>query len=229
MIKLRLLPTFITLICVPVLLGLGAWQVQRLHWKRELIATIGERVQQAPVDVSFLDGMYDADYRPAKAEGVFQNDKEIFIIATSLTTGEGGYHVVTPLLLDSGAYLFVDRGWIPFERKDKQFSLPQGRVEIDGILRVPSKPSWLQPKNDPDEGNWYNIDLPAMAATDQLGQFLPFVLDAGSSDQDDQYPIGGQTRLTLPNDHFSYAVTWFSLAIVVVIIYFLSCRIKPED
>jgi surfeit locus 1 family protein len=224
----RFWPTLITALFLPVLIGLGGWQVHRLHWKRELIATISERVHQAPVGIP-LAGQ-DADYRPAKASGVFRHDLELFVFSTSLASGQGGYRVLTPLQLADGRFLLVDRGWIPFDRKRTDgFSHPEGAVEVRGILRIPPAPNWIQPKNNPAKGEWYNADLAAMAAADKLTGFLPYVLEADATANPGGYPVGGQTRLTLPNDHFSYAVTWYSLAAILVIIYGLSCARKNSE
>jgi surfeit locus 1 family protein len=218
----RLWPTLLTLLMLPILLWLGTWQVHRLHWKRELMATISERVHDAPLEVPYV-GLSTADYRPATANGVFHHDVSQFVFSTDLVTGKGGYHVLTPLQLSDGQYLLVDRGWVPYEQKqEKSFFRPEGTTKAHGILRLPTNPSWMMPHNDPSSGNWYSIDLTAMAAADKLPSFLPYVLEADGSANPGGLPVGGQTRLTLPNDHFSYAVTWYGFAIILLIIYGLS-------
>jgi surfeit locus 1 family protein len=149
-----------------------------------------------------------------------------------MTTGKGGYHVLTPLRLEDGSYLLVDRGWIPYERKqqDKGFFRPEGNVDAHGILRVPTSASWMMPRNDPAGGDWYSLDLKAMAEADKLPAFLPYVLEADTTANEGGYPVGGQTRLNLPNDHFSYAVTWYGFAVILLIIYGLSSyRKNTED
>ena len=226
----RLLPTLLTFFMLPVLLWLGTWQVERLHWKEALIATISERVHDAPLEVPYV-ATEQADYRPAIAYGEFKHDLQLFVMSSDLATGKGGYHVLTPLQLTRGQYLLVDRGWIPFEHKNQQdgFNKPVGTVEIHGILRVPTKPSWVMPNNDPIKGNWYSIDLPSMAAADKLGDFLPYILEADDTANVGGFPIGGQTRLTLPNDHFSYALTWYSFAIILLIIYWVSSYRKNSE
>lgn len=208
---------------LPVLLGLGTWQVQRLHWKQALLATINERVHDTPVGLPLANDI-DADFRPAKASGVFRHDLQIFVFATNRATGQGGYHVVTPLQLAGGAFLLVDRGWIPYERQKKVdgFSRPSGTVEIQGLLRLSGKPGLFSPANNPAKGEWYGVDVPAIAAADQLDGVLPYVLEADEMPNEGGFPIGGQTQLTLPNDHFSYAVTWYSFAAILLIIYGLS-------
>lgn len=216
---------------LPVLLWLGTWQVHRLHWKRELLATISERAHDAPMDVPLPAGL-DADYRPAKVVGTFRHDLQFFVLATDLTTGKGGYHVLTPLQLAGGQYLIVDRGWIPYESRQREdsFPKPMGKIDLRGILTVPRMAGLFMPKNDPVKSEWYSVDLAAMASVDRLDGFLPYVLEVSRAESAQTLPIGGQTRLTLPNDHFSYAVTWYSFAVILLIIYFLSSyRRKNED
>lgn len=225
----RLWPTLITLLCLPILLGLGTWQVHRLQWKQALLKTIDERMHDAPLEVPYV-GLEGADYRPASAKGVYKNDGGLFLFATDISTGKGGYHVLAPLQVAGGQYLLVDRGWIPYDRKNGGFAKPLGEQDVRGILRVPSAPGWLMPRNDPVKGNWYSVDLTAMAGMAKVGVFLPYILEAGDVVNEGGYPIGGQTRMNLPNDHFSYAVTWYSFAAILLIIYGVSSfRRTSED
>ena len=221
----RLMPTLLTLVMLPILLWLGTWQVERLYWKRALMATISERVHDAPLNIP-LAADIDADYRPAKATGTFRHDLSLFVFGSDITSGKGGYHVFTPLQLVDGQYLLVDRGWIAYDQKPNEFEQPAGSVEVHGILRTPHAPSWIQPHNNPAKGEWYNADLVAMAEADKLPAFLPYVLEAEG--QKEKVPIGSQTRLTLPNDHFSYAVTWYSFALILLVIYGLSSLRKSS-
>jgi surfeit locus 1 family protein len=227
----RLGPTLVTVVCLTILLGLGTWQVQRLHWKETLQEAIDRRAHDAPVDIAAVVAAADADYRAVKASGVFLYDHEFFLFATALKSGEGGYHVLTPLQLADARFFLVDRGWIPYAKKQAEggFSRPSGIVEVRGILRMPAPRGWFQPHNDPAKGDWYSVDLAKMAETAKLGPLLPYVLDADASANEGGYPVGGQTILALRNDHFGYALTWYGLAIVLLVIYGLSSfRKTPE-
>jgi len=218
----RLWPTLITFCMLAVLLGLGTWQVQRLHWKQALLATIDDRINDDPVDAETVNPA-EADYRPAKASGLFQHDREFYLTAIS-STGEGGYHVLTPLQLDDGKYLLVDRGWIPYDRKAPETRRDGqlfGPVRVGGILRIP-RHYWTQPANDAAGNVWYGIDLPVMAKLAGVPEFMPFVLEADTKPNPGGYPIGGQTRVTLPNNHLSYALTWYGLALALLVIYGVS-------
>ena len=90
-----------------------------------------------------------------------------------------------------------------------------GTVSLDGVTRVPPPPGRFTPDNMP--GQWYWIDIPAMAAAAGVA-LLPFVVEAGSVENPGGLPIGGQTRVDIPNAHLGYAFTWFSLAAILVVI-----------
>lgn len=220
----------LTLLMLPVLLGLGSWQVQRLHWKEQLLATIDKRIHDAPLEIPHVSAA-SADYRPARAFGTFEHDKAFYIFASDRVTGNGGYHVLTPLHLTSGEYLLVDRGWIPYEAKDnpKDYVKPEGPQDIGGIMRMPQKPGLMQPVNIPEKGYWYSIDLPAMAAADGIDKFLPYILEIGTDQGQVGYPIGGQTRLMLPNNHLEYALTWFGFAAILLAVYVISSWQRNDE
>jgi len=211
-----------------LLVGLGEWQVQRLHWKQNILTTIDRQIHQAPVDLFSLLDRDDNNYRPVLTSGRFLNDKTFYLLAIS-QAGVGGYDVLTPLLTTEGHYLLVNRGWIPYANKSSaDYLRPLSTVNIEGILRRPEH-SWLQSKNDPSHNVWYWIDFPAMAQAADLPDFLPYVLDIEASPAEGSYPIGGQTRVTLPNNHFVYAITWFGLAFALLVIYFLSSFPKDAE
>jgi surfeit locus 1 family protein len=161
-------------------------------------------------------------------EGVFLHDKEIFLGATS-EAGRQGYQVMTPLLEVGGRTVFINRGFIPAELKDsnkRDVGQIAGTVRIQGLLRLPpaERPAWFLPDNRPDLNYWFWVDLPAMSAADGLDRVAPFYIDADATPNPGGWPKGGVTRLVLPNDHLQYAITWFSLAVALIVIYVLFHR-----
>jgi surfeit locus 1 family protein len=226
--KLRFRPTlWPTLIAVPafiVLIGLCVWQVQRMYWKEGLIAARESRVAAEPVDLPAAD--VDAgsmEYRRVRLEGTFLHDKELYLGARSMN-GNPGYHILTPFALTEGGSVLIDRGWVPVERK-----VPASRAEgqlggnqvVEGIVRVPHGKAWMQPDNEPAKNMWYFVDLPAMAAAMAADFRTDLYVDAGPAENPGQYPVGGQTRIELPNDHLQYAITWGLLAVALALIYVL--------
>ena len=226
-------PTIIAVPIVLLCLGLGCWQIQRLFWKEGLIAARAAGVAAppaaAPQDEAAARGM---EFHRVIDEGVLLNDKEIFVGATS-DGGVNGYQILTPLREPGGRIVFINRGFIPAELRDRTKRMtgePTGPVRIAGLLRLPpaSRPNWFLPDNRPDLNYWFWVDLPAMAAADKLDRVAPFYIDADATPNPGGWPQGGVTRLALPNNHLQYAITWFSLAVAMVVIYVLFHRRNVE-
>jgi surfeit locus 1 family protein len=229
MFRPRLIPTLFTVPGVLILLALGIWQVQRLHWKEGLIAQRDAAVAAAPTaPPQTLAGARSLEFHHVVAEGVFDNDKELLLAASS-DNGESGYQIITPLKMADGRTTFVNRGFVPLELKDRAKRAAgelTGPQRVTGLLRVPpeSKPSFFLPDNRPDMNLWFWVDLPAMARQDGITDPVPFYVDADKTPNPGGWPKGGVTRLDLPNDHLQYAITWFSLAIALIVIYVIYHR-----
>lgn len=222
-------PTVFSLPMLLICLALGAWQVERLFWKQDLIAQRQAAVAAVPAAVpKRLAEARDMEFRHVSDEGVFLNDKEIFLGSTSEAGGQG-YQVLTPLMESGGRVVFVNRGYIPAELKDparRAAGQITGPVRVQGLLRLPpvGRPNWFLPDNRPDLNYWFWVDLSAMSAADKLNEVAPFYIDAAATPNPGGWPKGGVTRLTLPNNHLQYAITWFSLAVALLVIYVLYHR-----
>lgn len=208
-----------------ILLSLGTWQVQRLHWKEALLADIAERTTASPSPISAIEVIAenggDVDYRTMTASGRFLHDKERHFFATF--RGRSGFYVYTPLELDDGRLLFVNRGFVPYDNKAPETRMAgqvPGEVSVTGLsrARLDAKPSMLVPDNEPAKNIFYWKDLTAMAATVELpaDRVLPFFLDADATPVAGGMPEGGVTQIDLPNSHLAYAVTWYGLAAALV-------------
>ena len=225
----RLWPTVFALPAVLLLLGLGIWQVQRLHWKEGLIAERRAATSAAPVPLPRGSAVTpDMEFRHVFARGVFLNDKEILVYA-SPRIGKAGFDVLTPLVETDGRIVFVNRGFVPVGLRNPAARAAgeiAGPVRIAGLLRLPprGRPNWFVPDNDPGRNRWFWIDLPKMAAADGLKRVAPFYVDADARPNPGGWPQGGLTRVRLPNNHLQYALTWFSLAVALLVIYVLYHR-----
>jgi surfeit locus 1 family protein len=225
-------PTVFTIPAVLLMLGLGVWQLERLQWKEALINERVMRTTAAPIALPGpADPVGDLEYHRVQVRGEFLHDKEIFLGARSLN-GNAGYHLVTPFRLADGRILFVDRGWIPLSRKapaTRAAGEVAGPVTLDAVIRLKGTQAWMVPDNRPDLDFFFWTDLPAMARLMNLpGAETRFFLEAGPARNPGGLPIGGQTRIDLPNDHLQYAITWFSLAGALLVIYVIYHRRPPE-
>jgi surfeit locus 1 family protein len=209
-----------------VLVALGTWQVYRLQWKEGLLAEIAQRTKAAPVDLAEIDAQFRADgdveYWPVAVSGEFLHSGERHFFST--WKGQSGFNIYTPLILQDGRAVFVNRGFVPFDRKDpasRQQGQVEGPVEVTGLARDPlyEKPSFIVPDNEPDKNVFYWKDMAAMSATAGLPagtEVLPFFIDAGDAPVPGGLPVGGVTLIDLPNNHLQYAVTWYGLALALV-------------
>jgi len=217
-----------SVVSLAILVSLGTWQVKRLAWKEGLLATIHERIHSAPRPLADLERQFakthDVEYWPVTAHGAFLNRSERDFFAT--WKGSSGFFIYIPLRLDDGRFLFVNRGFVPYDRKDpstRPMSEVKGEVTITGLGRNPlaKKPSFLVPDNNPAENIFFWKDIKAMTATAGLpagATVLPFFVDAGNAPNPGGLPVGGVTFIDLPNNHLQYALTWYGLAAVLAII-----------
>lgn len=222
-------PTLATIVGLAMLLGLGAWQLQRLQWKEGLIAQLAQRVHAAPVPLAPVLATAgtgaDVEYMHVQALGTFRHDVERYVYFPG--QGDWGYHVITPLELDDGRVVLVNRGYVPRQLLDpakRRQGLPGGTVTIRGILRhaPPGRP-WYVPAADLKTLTW---SWPEMADIARSMSLSDKVIPALSIDADPApsgtYPAGGATRLELSNRHLEYALTWFALAAALAGVYAFS-------
>ena len=229
--KLPIFTGIMVLIALAILISLGTWQVERLHWKEGLLADIAERRAATPVPLGDIEAMAgqggDIEYRTVTATGRYINNKERHFFAT--WRGQTGYYIYTPLQLADESYLFVNRGFVPYENKEPEMRMQgqlTGQQTVTGLARakLPAKPSWLVPDNDVVKNIFYWKDLDVMASSVDLDKasVLPFFVDADSTPNPAGFPIGGVTQVDLPNDHLQYAFTWYGLAVVLAVVVAIS-------
>ncbi|QRM56842.1 SURF1 family protein [Sinorhizobium sp. BG8] len=217
----------VVLAALAVLVSLGTWQLQRLHWKERLLSEIAGRRTAAAVSLSELEKLAadgeDIDYRPVTAQGTYVNDGERHFFAT--WNGQSGYYVYTPLALENGRFVLVNRGFVPYEKKkpetrvEGQLSGPQTVTGL-GRGRLEGKPSWVVPDNDLAGNIFYWKDLDAMASSAGIpaSSLVPFFIDADDTPNPGGLPVGGVTQFDLPNNHLQYALTWYGLAVTLVLV-----------
>jgi surfeit locus 1 family protein len=211
-------PTLFAAAGVSVLLGLGGWQVQRLQWKEELIAEIVARRAAEPLAALPMTVDPALEFRRVALSGRLLHDKEIRLQSRT-RGGSSGVELVTPLVLDDGTVVLVNRGWVP-AAKAEPAARPEtrggGEARIEGLVRLGERLGWATPVNKPDQGLWFAAVPMAIAEAVGVAAVPYLVVVEGES--------GALPRPRPPaalpvNDHLSYAITWFTLAGVLIVVY----------
>ncbi|MFB0873697.1 MULTISPECIES: SURF1 family protein [unclassified Sphingobium] len=214
--------TSIALVLFVGFCALGVWQVQRLAWKRDLIARVDARIHAAPVPAPASATKMD-EYRRIAATGSFLHDKAALVQAS--TVRGPGYWVLTPLRRADGTILFINRGFVPDRRT--AYDRPQGQVRIIGLLRLTEPGGGFLRANDPRADRWYSRDIAAIAGSRSIAAAHYFI-DAQAS-ASPGYPIGGLTVVRFPDNHLHYAITWFALAAMTIAGYIIVMRQTGKD
>ena len=202
-------------------MALGVWQVKRLAWKEELIARIDARVHAqavlAPAQEEWANVTNAShEYRHVTVTGRYRSEA-VSLVAAATEAGQG-YWVMAPLQREDGSWLYINQGFVPQgERKAAQAGAftPEGDVTVTGLLRLSHPGGGVLRDNVPAENRWYSRDVQAMATRQGIAPVAPFFVDAARTGE--ALPIGGLTVIQFRNNHLVYAITWFALALGVVL------------
>ncbi|XP_076245707.1 surfeit locus protein 1 [Calliopsis andreniformis] len=230
-----------SLLSIPIITFLlGTWQIQRRKWKLNLIQNLFTRTTYEPIELpADMKELESKEYYPIKVKGRYLYDKEFTIGPRGLIlrgkpaddkssfisksdSNQKGYCIVTPFKLsDQDLTILVNRGWFPADHKgfikDPSNQI-KDEVEIVGLLRLNEKRPTFFPKNSPKEDMWFYRDINAMAEKAETSPiYIEKVYDKNSPQK---YPIGGQTRIQLRNEHLTYIVTWYSLSIATAYMWY---------
>lgn len=220
--------TLTALLALAVLLGLGVWQVQRLQWKRDLIARV-EAVRTSPARplpdlLTEQSNGVDVDYARAVTDcpGL---DRAPFLRLYGLQGGAAGHRYISACPVEGGPYtaVLVDRGFLP-DAEEARMPAPGGETPphrpVVGVLRVPDKPSFVAPADRPAENLWHRRDVATMGrALGVTGPVAPVFLFLESPAPAGFGPQPAPVPTEISNRHLGYAITWFGLAAALVGVY----------
>ena len=235
-------PSLMTLTMLPVLIGLGTWQLHRKAWKEDLIAKLDARVKAEPVSYTAALAEFvkteDVEYSRVRVTGTFDHSEERHVYAPRESSQ--GWNVFTLLKPEGGFPVFVNRGWVPSTLKDpakRAVGQISGPVTITGLVRLDEKKAMFTPVPDFAGNRWYARDTwamrwgatdeptPEMLATMRLAAYAPFSIDAEAEPANPGgWPKGGTTEIRLPNSHLQYVVTWYGLAATLLVIFAVFAR-----
>ena len=206
-----------------VLLALGTWQVARMHWKEGLIAEFTARAQGEAIPPPAAGDAAGLRFQRLALSGEWMHEAEIQLTGRTFE-GTAGYHVVTPMKLDDGRILLVNRGWVSQDYRrpeSRPESLASGRRDVAAILRLPAERGRFVPDNDPERDDWFTFDIADIAAYRGLGQNVVSAYRADVLRPSGPYsmPIGAAVDIDVPNNHWHYALTWYGIALALVGVY----------
>jgi len=222
--KLRLLlwPGLMTLAMLAVLLGLGTWQVERLHWKEALLAQIArsEAAPAAPLPAA------PEPFSKVHVTGRLRDDLAASYGADVRDTRAGtvlGTQLIVPLERLGDETILVDRGWVP-DKRPAALALPEGDVTVEGYVRPGDTPGMFSATDSPATRRFYTLDPAAIGAALGLHRVAPFVLVAMGPAPPEGFPDPARHLPRPLNNHLSYAITWYGLAVALVVIFALWAR-----
>lgn len=208
MTRRMLWPLVFGLVGTAILLGLGTWQVQRMHWKAGVIAEIEARIHDAPVSLPDAPVAERDRYLPVQVTGAF-TPEEIHVMSGQRGAG-AGFQIISTFETEDGRRIMIERGFVP--EADKNRARPAQAARVTGNLHWPQDTDSFTP--DPDLGRniWFSRDVARMAA--HLGT-EPVLVIARLTDE--AAPAARMVPVTVTDirdNHREYALTWFSLAAI---------------
>jgi surfeit locus 1 family protein len=202
------------------LVGLGVWQLHRLRWKLGILAEIHAAEGRSGIPLSNYSGhARPGPFTKVVATGRLQTDLPALYGDDVETTPQGlaqGGQLIVPLERTKGPPVLVDLGWVP-ESDRVPATLPTGPTAISGYVRAPDHPWLFSAPDDAAGRQFYTLDPARIGAVLGLKQVAPFTLIALGRQELGVYPMPAEHLPEPPNNHLEYALTWFGLALVVVV------------
>ena len=193
-----------------VFIALGTWQIIRLNWKNNLILEIENSLKNPPVQLSQSN---QQNYLKIKTSGRVDFEKQIYLYNLN-DSGTPGFEVLNPILIDGENYL-LNRGWIPFEKKDAPEINILDQNNIEGILKTQGRKNIFKPDNDIKENYWFSLNREDISkfTGKEFSKYIIYL------DGNYQFPRPKKITANISNNHKKYAMTWFSLAISILLLY----------
>ncbi|MFL2891630.1 MAG: SURF1 family protein [Candidatus Pelagibacter sp.] len=193
-----------------VFVALGSWQIVRLNWKNNLILEIENSLKNPPVE---LTNSNVENYLKIKTSGSIDLEKQIYLYNLN-DTGTPGFEVINPILINDTNYL-INRGWIPFEKKNSQEINVFDENDIIGTLKLQGRKNIFKPDNDLEENYWFSLNREDILKFTGK-EFSKYIIYLNGNYQ---VPKPKKITANISNNHQKYALTWFSLAISILLLY----------
>ena len=191
-------------------IALGSWQIIRLNWKLDLILEIESSLTKPPVKLS---NNQNKNFLKIKTSGKIDYDQQIYLYNLN-EEGKPGFEVINPILIDTENYL-VNRGWIQFDKKGTLEVSNLDEKNIIGTLKKQDKANRFKPENDIEKNYWFTLNRDDIFAYTgkNFSEYIIYI------DGNYQIPKPKKINANISNNHKKYAITWFSLAISILLLY----------
>ena len=209
-LKHKFLFSVFTIFFILVFVALGSWQIVRLNWKNNLILEIENSLKNPPVE---LTNSNVENYLKIKTSGSIDLEKQIYLYNLN-DTGTPGFEVINPILINDTNYL-INRGWIPFEKKNSQEINVFDENDIIGTLKLQGRKNIFKPDNDLEENYWFSLNREDILKFTGK-EFSKYIIYLNGNYQ---VPKPKKITANISNNHQKYALTWFSLAISILLLY----------
>ena len=208
--KYKFLFTILIFFFISVFITLGTWQIFRLNWKLQLISQIESSLKKPPVDLSIS---IKKDYLKITTEGTINFKKQIYLYNLN-DKGEPGFEIINPLKVNNENFL-LNRGWIPFEKKDTDEIIKFDGKNVVGTLKKQGRKNIFKPDNDLKKNYWFSLDREDVLSFTGK-EFSEYIIYLNGN-----YTLPKPKKITanISNNHKKYAITWFSLAISILLLY----------
>ena len=208
--KNKLLFSVFVIFFISVFVALGSWQIVRLNWKLNLISEIEDSLKRPHLDLTQVN---KKNYLKIRTSGSIDFDKQIYLYNLN-DNGTPGFEVINPISIDNENFL-INRGWIPFEKKNTEEINFFDENNIIGTLKLQGRKNIFKPDNDIKENYWFNLNREDILkfTGKEFSKFIIYL------EGDYQFPKPKKITANISNNHKKYAVTWFSLAISILLLY----------
>ena len=192
-------------------MSLGIWQMIRLDWKLTLIKQVSQSINSEPSD---FDGTNIINFKNIKFDGKVDYEKQIYLYSLN-AKGAPGFDLINPIEINSKSFL-INRGWVPKDQKGNKF--PSKTNNFSAILKEKSKFNYFKPDNDLVNNYWFTLkdeDLNNFTGK----KFSKYIIYLNNRVDEQSIPLQKNITANISNNHLKYALTWFSLAISIFLIY----------
>ena len=214
------------LLALALLVSLGVWQVQRLHWKRALIEDIAVAADAPARPLALMLEAVERGEAVDYARVVIDCpgiDQAPYLRLFALEGRATGFRAISVCAVEGAPYpaILVDRGFVAdadAARLTTGGAKPRHRAVV-GLLRAPEPGNRFTPGNRPAENAWYRRDADAMSRALDAGPVAPVFLMLESPPPEGFGPRPAALPQQLSNNHLGYAITWFGLAAALAGVY----------